>query len=262
MKPAPTQRPLPKILDVSRVEQLSENMRRVVVSGAELVGWPIGKDGGNIKLLIPDSNWSRAEFRDRIEHGPRPTVRTYTARRYDAAANELWIDFVVHDGGGPASNWAATAQVGSMLGVAGPSGTKLTTTDADWYLVCADMSAMPAAEAALESLPDDAKGQILFEVQSEDDVRTVEHPKGMLLDWLIHPYPHAHSSKQIDAAKQIEWPTGRIAAFVAGESSVIRAFRAWLLTERQLAKQDVYVSGYWKIGLIEDEHQIEKRKTE
>lgn len=262
MKPAPKRRPQPKILDVSRIEQLSANMRRVVVSGVELADWPVGKNGGNIKLLIPDPNWSRAEFRSRIENGPRPIVRTYTARRYDAASNELWIDFVVHDGGGPASNWAATAQVGAMLGVAGPSGTKLTTTDADWYLICADMSAMPAAEAALESLPRDARGQILFEVQSEDDLRTIERPEGMLLDWLIHPHPHSHSSRQMDAAKRIDWPAGRVAAFVAGESSVIRAFRAWLLTERELPKQDVYVSGYWKIGLIEDEHQKEKRKTE
>mgnify|MGYP000176852056 CR=1 FL=1 len=26
--------------------------------------------------------------------------------------------------------------------------------------------------------------------------------------------------------------------------------------------EDVYISGYWKIGLIEDQHQIEKRKEQ
>jgi len=252
-------RPAPRITHVVRSEDISENMKRIVVSGDELLGWPEDKDGGNIKLLIPEPDWSQAEFRDRIDNGPRPIVRTYTARHYDGAKNELWIDFVIHEGGGPASDWAALAAPGSMIGVAGPSGTKLTTTDADWFLICADMSAMPAAEAALESLPASATGQILFEVQSEDDKREIYHPPGMQMNWLIHKNQHSPSRQQMEFSQSIEWPTGRVAAFVAGEAGVIREFRRWLLNERAINKEDMYVSGYWKIGLIEDEHQAEKR---
>jgi len=259
MKSPSSRRPVPKILTVSRAQLLSENMRRVIVTGDELSDWPEGRDGANIKLLIPDPDWSLAEFRERIEHGPRPTVRTYTVRRFDREHNELWIDFVIHDGGGPASDWALHAKPGSLIGVAGPSGVKLTTTEADWFLVCADMSAMPAAEAAIESIPASAKGQILFEVQSEGDKRSIDHPPGMQLNWLIHEQPHTPSRQQIDLAQSFEWPDGRAAIFVAGEASVIRAFRQWLVKERNLPKDDLYISGYWKIGLIEDEHQEEKR---
>ena len=259
MKPPSRPRPVPRILSVVRVEPLSQNMRRVIVAGDALKDWPEGRDGANIKLLIPDPAWSLDEFRDRIEAGPRPTVRTYTARRFDRETGELWIDFVVHDGGGPASDWALSAKPGALIGVAGPSGVKLTATDADWYLICADMSAMPAAEAAIESLPRAAKGQIVFEVQSERDKRAIAHPPGMQLNWLIHDQPHTASEQQIDLAQSLDWPDGRAAVFVAGEAGVIRAFRHWLVKERNLPKDDVYISGYWKIGLIEDEHQEEKR---
>ncbi|MEM9570395.1 MAG: siderophore-interacting protein [Pseudomonadota bacterium] len=261
MKPPTGRRPKPRLLEVVRVEPLSKNMIRVIVAGRDLEDWPEGQDGGNIKLLLPEPGWTRDEFKAIIENGPRPTVRTYTARRYDSENNELWIDFVVHDGGGPACEWAVSAQPGSLIGVAGPSGVKLTTTQADWFLVCADMSAMPAAEAALESIPFGAKGHIVFEVQSENDKRKIDHPPGMQVHWLIHADSHKPSQQQIELVQSFDWAQGRAAIFVAGESGVIRAFRHWLVKERQLPKEDLYISGYWKIGLIEDEHQAEKRNN-
>ena len=33
---------------------------------------------------------------------------------------------------------------------------------------------------------------------------------------------------------------------------------ALLMIEKQVPKQDAYISGYWKIGLIEDEHRAWK----
>lgn len=53
---------------------------------------PVGGAGG---LVFPDG-------------GERPEVRDYTPRRFDAAARELTIEFVLH-GDGPASGWAARA---------------------------------------------------------------------------------------------------------------------------------------------------------
>jgi len=34
--------------------------------------------------------------------------------------------------------------------------------------------------------------------------------------------------------------------------------RQYLATEKNLPKQDTYISGYWKIGLVEDEHRAWK----
>jgi NADPH-dependent ferric siderophore reductase len=35
--------------------------------------------------------------------------------------------------------------------------------------------------------------------------------------------------------------------------------RKFFKEETQIPNEDIYISGYWKIGLIEDEHQAQKR---
>jgi NADPH-dependent ferric siderophore reductase len=40
---------------------------------------------------------------------------------------------------------------------------------------------------------------------------------------------------------------------------VIRALRGFLANDKKLQREDVFISGYWKIGLVEDEHQKAKR---
>ena len=57
----------------------------------------------------------------------------------------------------------------------------------------------------------------------------------------------------------MEWPPGRVQTCIAGESSVIKSLRDHLRNERSLPKADTYISGYWKIGLVEDDHQAQKR---
>ena len=54
-------------------------------------------------------------------------------------------------------------------------------------------------------------------------------------------------------------PEGRVQTCIAGESGVIRSLRAFLHQEKALARADTYISGYWKIGLVEDQHQAMKR---
>ena len=40
---------------------------------------------------------------------------------------------------------------------------------------------------------------------------------------------------------------------------MIRSLREYLAKEKRLPREDTYISGYWKIGLVEDEHQKVKR---
>ena len=59
----------------------------------------------------------------------RPTIRTYTVRRFDAAAGELDVDFVLHAGHGPAAAWARDAQPGAWVGVSEPGGRYVRRPD-------------------------------------------------------------------------------------------------------------------------------------
>lgn len=254
-----TGRPGPRLLVVHDAWYLTPNMIRVVFAGPELAGFPEGREGGNCKLMLPEEGEGKDSFAEQLKNGPPPVKRTYTVRKFDTATQELTIDFVAHGDEGPASRWASNAKLGSFLGFAGPSTPKVTDFEADWYLVAADPSAIPLAAAALEAMPRDAKGVAIFEVTSAEDRQNIDMPKGIDVHWLVQPDPHAPSSAQENLIRSLDWPTGRVQTCIAGESGVIKSLRWFLANEKQVPRDDTYISGYWKIGLIEDEHQQAKR---
>lgn len=252
-------RPVPRILTVKKAWYLTPNMIRVTFAGPELEGFPEGREGANCKIMLPDMNEDRAAFAARLADGPAPMRRTYTVRHYRADALEMDIDFVAHGDNGPASRWASHAQPGDFLGFAGPGPVKVESFDADWYLVAADPSALPVAAATLEAMPRDAKGIAIFEITAPKDQQAIDAPEGIAMHWLVNPEPTTPSTRQEDFIRGLDWPKGRVQTCIAGESGVIRAARAFLHQEKQLPRADTYISGYWKIGLIEDEHQQMKR---
>lgn len=249
----------PTLLSVKKAYYLTPNMIRVTFSGPELEGFPEGREGGNCKIMLPEPNESKEAFATRLKDGPKPVRRTYTVRHYRADVQELDIDFVAHGDNGPASRWAMSAKNGSFLGFAGPSAPKVVHFDADWYLVAADPCAIPVAAVALEAMPRDAKGVAVFEVNSFEDRQNIDAPEGIEMHWLEHSDPHKPSAAQEDFIRALDWPEGRVQTCIAGESGVIRSLREFLHNEKKLDKKDVYISGYWKIGLVEDEHQEFKR---
>jgi NADPH-dependent ferric siderophore reductase len=253
----------PRILNVRSAVYLSPNMIRATFAGPELEGFPLGHEGANCKLVLPRDGESREEFDAYFAldgpDGKVHAVRTYTVRAFRPETLELDIDFVAHGDHGPATRWAQAARPGSFLGFFGPSQAKITDYHADWYLVAADLSAMPIAEATLEAMPKDAKGIALFEVPTAEDIREISTPEGVKLHWLVHEDTHKPSLAQFEFIKSMDWPSGVLQTCIAGESSVIRSLRSYLHNDRRIPKKDTYISGYWKIGLIEDEHQKMKR---
>ncbi|MEO0389729.1 MAG: siderophore-interacting protein [Pseudomonadota bacterium] len=252
-------RPGPRVLTVKRAWRLTPNMVRVTFAGPELQDFPTGREGGNCKLLLPKQGEAREAFENRLKNGPAPVRRTYTVRAYRQEAQELDIDFVAHGDNGPASRWASHAEPGDFLGFMGPSTPKVTDFYADWYLIAADPSAIPVAAATLEAMPRDAQGIALFEITHHEDKQAIDAPTGVDIHWLVNPDPTTSSPQQEAFLRALKWPAGRVQTCIAGESGVIRALRVMLHQERQVPREDTYISGYWKIGLVEDEHQALKK---
>ena len=249
----------PLILEVKQATYITPNMIRVTFSGSELANIPTGCDGGNCKLTLPNIGQSQDEFVQQLQDGQKFPVRTYTVRAYRKNDLEMDIDFVAHGDEGPASRWAMSAKPGDFCGFRGPSPAKVTDFTADYYIVAADMSALPLAAVTLEAMPRNAKGIALLEITSDADKQIINAPQGINIHWLTHPDPHTPSSAQEDFLRQLTWPSGRIQVCVAGENSTVKSLRKLLLKEKEIQKSDAYISGYWKIGLIEDEHQKLKK---
>ena len=94
-------------LQVSRVRQLTPHMVRVTLVGPDLDGFVSAAPDDHVKLFFPVADGALnlptlGPEGPVYPEGVEPSAsRDYTPRRYDAAAGELDIDFVLH-GEGPA----------------------------------------------------------------------------------------------------------------------------------------------------------------
>lgn len=240
-----TKRPDPRRLTVLETARLTPNMHRVLLGGPGLTGFPPKQDGGYVKLRIP---------------GEKTCVRTYTIRRQTEEA--LTLDFALHGeeaAAGPATAWALTAAPGDDLEVGGPGPAKPLPHGPGPFLLCGDMTALPAISVNLEALRDDAVGRAVIEVQSEDDRQDIAAPSGMTIEWLINRSPGTQP-EALDAAVRAAGAGDDTAyAWAACEFDAMRRLRQYLRAECGLGPDRLYISSYWKRGLIEDEHKVAKR---
>lgn len=158
-------------LEVVAVHDLSPGMRRLTLGGVQL-GPRIGAGGlipgfdsfgpdDHVKLFFPDpeTGLTSLPIQDgrhiRWPDNPPAISRDYTPRGYVAGSGQLNIDFVMH-GNGVGDAWAARAQPGMRIYIAGPR-TSMMIPRAGVYLLIGDETALPAIANWLEMLPADAQ---------------------------------------------------------------------------------------------------------
>lgn len=258
--PPPTNR-TPRLMTVLTKSWMTPNMIRVTLSADWIKALDAGIEGAHFKLFIPERGQSVDEFAQQLSNGPRPSVRTYTIRFIRVEVGEIDVDFVDHGDAGPASTWARACKPGDVAGFAGPGTVKLQSFFADAYVLAADMSALAVVAATLEAMPRDAKGLAFIEITSPEDQQVIDAPVGVTIDWIIQPSPHQPSVQSVEKIKALPDFLGSVQTCIAGESAMIKTLREELVNRRGLPKSDMYISGYWKIGLKEDEHQKAKNKA-
>jgi NADPH-dependent ferric siderophore reductase len=255
-----------KVGVVTRVEQLTPHMVRVVVGGAGVAALPAGEFTDHyVKVLFPQPG---VDYPDPFEMGviretmPRetwPVVRTYTIRRWLPEAGEMWVDFVVHGDAGIAGPWAANAQPGDPFRFIGPGGAYTPDPAADWHLLAGDESALPAIAAALEGMPPGAPVTAFVEVAGPDEEQKLETVADARITWL-HRGDRPVGEALVAAVREFAFPAGRVHAFVHGEAGFVKDLRRHLRLDRGLPMTQLSISGYWRRGLNEDGWQSSKRE--
>jgi NADPH-dependent ferric siderophore reductase len=254
-------------LTVLRREQLSAHMVRIVAGGPGFDDYTnnefvdryvkIAFPQPGVKYPQPLDLWAVRETMPREQW---PYTRTYTVRWVDEAARELAIDFVVHGDEGLAGPWADNAQPGDSLVFTGPGGAYNPDPGADWHLFAGDEAALPAIAAAIESLPNSARGLAFLEVDGQADVVDIAAPPGFELRWLHrNGEPAGSSPLLVNAVCDAEWPEGRVHVFAHGERGYMKELRDVLFKQRGLERSQVSLSGYWASGRVEDQFQAEKK---
>ena len=251
---------------VTRVEQLTPHMIRIVVGGPGLaevrageftdhyvkvlfappgVVYPEPFDGSLIRETMPPETW--------------PVIRTYTVRRWRPEVPELWLDFVVHGDQGVAGPWARRARVGDPVRFMGPGGAYTPDPDAGWHLLAGDESALPAIAATLEGMPAGARVHAYIEVSDPGEEQKLETAADAEITWL-HRGARPVGEMLVAAVRGLAWPDGAVQAFVHGEATFVKELRRFLRVEKRVPMAQLSISGYWRRGLNEDGWQSSKRE--
>ena len=242
-----------RMVQVVRVETLSPRMKRIVLGGEDLDGFTSAAADDHVKLFFPAPGEDKPVFPDPAGGGAPPIMRDYTPRRFDAAAGELTIEFVLH-GDGPASNWATHARPGTWLGVGGPRGSFLVPDDFDAYLLVGDESALPAIARRLEEMPAGVRAIALIEVENAEEERYLPTAANASISWV---HRAAGGPGLLAALERLVLPQGDVHAWLAGEIDVMRSLRTHLVAERGLVRDHVRAAGYWRLGSADAHDRIE-----
>ncbi|WP_341765649.1 siderophore-interacting protein [Cellulomonas shaoxiangyii] len=266
--PPVRRRPAPVLARVVRTQRLTPRLARVVLGGPGMAPFeaPLHADS-YVKLgfappgprpLGPDGRVDADALRAALPSGEEVRMRAYTVRAYDPATHQLTLDFVVHGDEGVAGPWAAQAQPGDEVLVFGPGGAWSPDPTADAHLLVGDASALPAVAVGLEALPRDAVGLAVLEVHDADEEVAIDAPPGMEVRW-VHTGTGVPGVALVDAVRAWPWPTGRVCAFVHGEAGAVQELRAYLRAELRVARADLSISGYWRLGADDEGWRAAKK---
>jgi NADPH-dependent ferric siderophore reductase len=246
-----------RLLQVREVSHLTPKMVRVVVGGEQLAGFVSAAYDDHVKVFFPHPGEDKPVLPTPTPNGPvypegavKPVSRDYTPRHYDAAANTLTVDFVLHSEG-PATTWAAQARPGQFLGVGGPRGSLVVPDDYDWYLFVGDEAAVPAIGRRLEELPAGARAIALIEVADAAEEQRLDTRTRLDLRWLHRQGATAGNHLLLQKAlAEVTLPPGDGYVWVAAEASVAKALRRYLVDERHVPKDRIKAAAYWKQGAV------------
>ncbi|MFF0104007.1 siderophore-interacting protein [Streptomyces hirsutus] len=249
---------------VLRTERLTPHMQRVVLGGEGLADFTADTCTDHyVKLLFPAEGVTYPEpfdmqrIREEFPRDQWPVTRTYTVRHWDAEQRELTLDFVIHGDEGLAGPWARRVLPGETVFFTGPGGAYAPDPSADWHLLMGDESALPAIARSLEAMPSGAGVYAFVEIEGPQEEQKIDSE--VAVTWL-HRGDRPVGEALVEAVRGLEFPEGRVHAFVHGEAHFVKELRRLLRVERQIAREDLSISGYWRRGHNEDGWQASKQE--
>ncbi|MGR5063067.1 siderophore-interacting protein [Photobacterium sp. DNB22_13_2] len=257
----------PKKLSVVGKQFVTPNMIRLTLGGEGSHHFSQDSVGQYVKFLFTANGSTDI---GQVPEGKRPMMRTFTVSGYQAGtrdeAGTITIDVAKHDlaevdgdmtpeVGGYASRWALKAQAGDTISLVGPRPIQAMPVEADRFLLVADMTAQTALQGKLVLLPESAKGHVVLDVPTKDDVQPLVLPEGIELVVNI-----SAESALSDRVKAIDLDTSGLAVWCACEFSEMRAIRSYITSDKDVDRKMCYFSSYWKEGVTEDGHKALKRE--
>lgn len=212
-----------------------------------------------MKLLLPREVRAELPSERELEH---LDVGPYFKRSYtilEVADEDLTLDFVVHEIGGPASLWVKEVTPGQEVIVTGPGPVQMLDPRAKSFLLAGDMTGLSGIRANLRRLPSDAVGSCFVEVVTEGDIDELGAPPGIQVRFIVTK--EGNPSRLATEVRAAPLDPHEVSVWAASEYSIMKELRAYF-TELKLPADRVYVSSYWKRNATDEEHKEAKRREE
>ncbi|SJN42612.1 iron-chelator utilization protein [Microbacterium esteraromaticum] len=229
---------------LSAREWLAPAYVRVRLSGADLAGFDSLGSDDHMRLFFPEGDAAPASVEE---------MRAWPSREYTPLAwGEDWLDveFAVHGDDGPGARWAASAPLGSIVGVGGPRGSAVIVGDPGSWMLVGDETAIPAIRRFAAMIPAGVPARIVIEVATAADEVEIDAP--VAVQWLHRGEAAAGSAliAFLEGLGEADAVGPDPFCFIAAEQQIVKPGRA-LLARWGVDVSQAVVKGYWKRGELE-----------
>lgn len=243
--------------EVVRSERVTPHMVRVTFAGGDLDRFQYRGFDQWFRLAVPAHDADRLDNLPNtfgiggflryltLPKGTRPVIRNYTVRAFRTDPVELDVDFVVHGAQGVAAPWAASVEPGAEIAFI-DQGCGWRPVPADWTLLVADETGLPAVAGILRDMPRDGTGHAIIELFDARDRQPLDTPVGMTIHWVKRAPGAEPGAAALPTLRALDFPVGPVYAFAVGESAVATGVRRHLVADRGVPKGSVTFCGYWK----------------
>ena len=230
---------------VTNIIDLSPHLRRIIVTGDALKGFPVGQEGVHVKVFLPTQG--------------HPKKRSYTIRSFDPETLELAMDFVINRHQGPATNWAKNAKIGDPISIAGPGSMKITQFDHHSYLLIGDITSINAINGYVPRFNPQADIRVIISVPTRYDIIDLDYEKSINTQWYIEDEITESLEDKVQAVAQDMAKDTQV--FMGLEARSIRSLRPILQKQLGFDRLNIFAVGYWKKGVDADKFNAQKKVT-
>lgn len=263
---------IPRRVRVHAVRELSGSLRRTTfrdVEGADpaasssLAALVAPGPEDHVKVFLPDpatgvlhAPWVAPDGGLQRPAGGVSISRDYTVRatRTVGGVAELDVDWVLHGDEGPASAWAARAQEGDELVLAGPRGSLGVPEGLGRLTLVADETGLPAAARWVDAVGPHVPVTAIVEIGDDVDEAHVEAELGRASVEILY---RADGPGQVEEAVRSLGGLEPDELLVAlGEAGELVPVRRYLRRELGVPAEQLSISGYWRRGVVNLDHHL------
>ncbi|TSI19654.1 siderophore-interacting protein [Brevibacterium aurantiacum] len=231
---------------VTRVEDFTDFYRRIHFTGPQLLS--------ELTEVFP-TLWTRLWFPHPEKGEGHVSQRGYTFVDIDVATGSFSLDFVIHGdaanpaGTGPASRWAVSATPGTTIEAALTPARIDLPSDTDRILLAGDLTALPAVNSWLQTIP--AEVPVTVAIEDDHEPTTVntlpraEHPNARWV-WVRSEGPFG--AALVEHVRSFDLDPDGLYVWAAGERSLIKQVRTLIKQDLELKKDHHFSQFYWFEG--------------